>query len=686
MCGIVGQARATAARSTASWSRAMCAGLEHRGPDSRGVARRRPGRPRHPAPAGHRPRHRRPADLQRGPLGRRRPQRRDLQLPRAARASCGAAATASPRDGDTEVDRPPLRGGGARLRRARCTGCSRFALWDARRAELLLARDRVGKKPLFYASAAARSPSPPSCGRCSQDPEIPREVDPAGARPLPRLRLRARARSAPSARCASCRPRTLLRWRDGASHDRALLAARLSARSSRSAESSEAGELIRDAVARGGPAAAWSPTSRSAPSSPAASTPRRSSRRWPSSSPSRCGRSRSASTTSGFDELPDARAGRRALRHRPPRARSSGPTRSSCCRSSSATTASRSPTTRRSRASTWPSWPAATSPSRSTATAATRSSAATGATRQRRVASASTRCRAGCAAPSPRRLRGCRPDGDVDSLAQPRAPRLPRCCRSAPRQRYVRYDVAASASPTRPRSTRRVLARRSTGSAGRDVIAEPWRGLAARRPRRPDARGRPADLPPRRPARQDGHRDDGLRARGALAAARPRADGARRRRSPPRSRCAGARRRSSCAPRCAAGCRTTCLDRPKQGFPVPMAEWLRTDLRELARETLLGERRRRAAATCARTSSPACWSATSPARRTTPRCSGASSSSSSGSSRSSRAGRARERPMRSPERGRRVLILVPGVLGEQLSGPEIRAVRLGQALGGASTR
>jgi glycosyltransferase involved in cell wall biosynthesis len=36
--------------------------------------------------------------------------------------------------------------------------------------------------------------------------------------------------------------------------------------------------------------------------------------------------------------------------------------------------------------------------------------------------------------------------------------------------------------------------------------------------------------------------------------------------------------------------------------------------------------------------------------------------------------------MRSPERGCRVLILVPGVLGERLSGPEIRAVRLGQAL------
>jgi glycosyltransferase involved in cell wall biosynthesis len=36
--------------------------------------------------------------------------------------------------------------------------------------------------------------------------------------------------------------------------------------------------------------------------------------------------------------------------------------------------------------------------------------------------------------------------------------------------------------------------------------------------------------------------------------------------------------------------------------------------------------------------------------------------------------------MPSPERGCRILILVPGTLGERLSGPEIRAVRLGQAL------
>ena len=59
----------------------------------------------------------------------------------------------------------------------------------------------------------------------------------------------------------------------------------------------------------------------------------------------------------GFDSRRLRRAavrarGRRALRHRAPRATASSRTRSSCCRSSSGTTASRSPTTRRSPAST----------------------------------------------------------------------------------------------------------------------------------------------------------------------------------------------------------------------------------------------------------------------------------------------------------------------------------------------
>ena len=51
----------------------------------------------------HRPRARRPADLQRGRQRHRRPERRDLQLPRAARRAGARAATASRTASDTEV-------------------------------------------------------------------------------------------------------------------------------------------------------------------------------------------------------------------------------------------------------------------------------------------------------------------------------------------------------------------------------------------------------------------------------------------------------------------------------------------------------------------------------------------------------------------------------------------------------
>jgi len=62
----------------------------------------------------------------------------------------------------------------------RLAGMFAFALWDERRARLLIARDRVGKKPLHYAHAADGSLSFASeLGALMEDASIPREVDPS---------------------------------------------------------------------------------------------------------------------------------------------------------------------------------------------------------------------------------------------------------------------------------------------------------------------------------------------------------------------------------------------------------------------------------------------------------------------------------------------------------------------------
>ena len=115
---------------------------------------------------------------QRGRLGRRRPQRRDLQLPRAARPSLRSEATASRPQGDTEVIVAPLRGARRRLRAPPARHVRVRAVGRAP-PRLLLARDRVGKKPLFYAcSDGGAELCLGAAARCSQDRDIPRGSTP----------------------------------------------------------------------------------------------------------------------------------------------------------------------------------------------------------------------------------------------------------------------------------------------------------------------------------------------------------------------------------------------------------------------------------------------------------------------------------------------------------------------------
>ncbi|MGE5280910.1 MAG: asparagine synthase (glutamine-hydrolyzing) [Chloroflexota bacterium] len=59
----------------------------------------------------------------------------------------------------------------------RLSGMFAFALWDARRRRLLIARDRVGKKPLFYSARGGTLSFASELAALMADEEIPRQID-----------------------------------------------------------------------------------------------------------------------------------------------------------------------------------------------------------------------------------------------------------------------------------------------------------------------------------------------------------------------------------------------------------------------------------------------------------------------------------------------------------------------------
>jgi asparagine synthase (glutamine-hydrolysing) len=175
MCGIVGQARSDGRAPEGALLQRMCAALEHRGPDSRGVHVE--------AGAGLGIQRLRIIDLVtgdqplfsedrsvvvvlNGEIYNYRELRKEL-LRRGHRFSS---------NGDTEVIVHLYEELGPACIE-RLDGMFGLAIWDVRARRLVLARDRLGKKPIFYSLAGGAISFASELGALLQNDEIPRDLD-----------------------------------------------------------------------------------------------------------------------------------------------------------------------------------------------------------------------------------------------------------------------------------------------------------------------------------------------------------------------------------------------------------------------------------------------------------------------------------------------------------------------------
>jgi asparagine synthase (glutamine-hydrolysing) len=176
VCGIAGQVRDDGRPVSEALIERMCAGLEHRGPDARGV---------HVSPeAGIGIQRLRVIDLATGDQPVYNEDRtvavvmngeiyNYLELRERLARSGHTFAT----QGDTEVIVHLYEEYGEDCVR-HLHGMFAFALWDQRRRQLLLARDRIGKKPLLYAHRDGALSFASELGALLEDGEIAREPDP----------------------------------------------------------------------------------------------------------------------------------------------------------------------------------------------------------------------------------------------------------------------------------------------------------------------------------------------------------------------------------------------------------------------------------------------------------------------------------------------------------------------------
>jgi asparagine synthase (glutamine-hydrolysing) len=244
MCGIVGQGRSDGTAVDGGLIEAMCAGLEHRGPDSRGVHL--------DGPVGLGIQRLRVIDLATGDQPVYNEDRSvavvlngEIYNYRELRERLRANGHRFATDGDTEVIAHLYEEEGPDFVRS-LAGMFGLALWDARRQELFVARDRIGKKPLFYAERAGAISFASELWALLADGGVSRGVDPVALDrfftytyvPSPYSAFRA-VRKLP--------PGSLLRWRAGATRVERYWKPAFGPKLEIGSEA-EAGEIVRDAV------------------------------------------------------------------------------------------------------------------------------------------------------------------------------------------------------------------------------------------------------------------------------------------------------------------------------------------------------------------------------------------------------------------------------------------------------
>jgi asparagine synthase (glutamine-hydrolysing) len=174
MCGITGKVSRNG-RVDAELLARMCAVLEHRGPDSRGIHVK--------DGIGLGVQRLRVIDLEKGdqPIFNEDGSvvvvfNGEIYNYRELRADLLRAGHRFSTEGDTEVLVHLYEDHGAGLVRF-LRGMFAFALWDEREKRMLLGRDRVGKKPLFYYERNGEMWFGSEAKAILQDPSVPREPD-----------------------------------------------------------------------------------------------------------------------------------------------------------------------------------------------------------------------------------------------------------------------------------------------------------------------------------------------------------------------------------------------------------------------------------------------------------------------------------------------------------------------------